>query len=222
MNKATVRRFLAGHNPVPPDHPVDPPTSERARALVEQIMTTTPSPRPEPASAAPIAPAPSPRARRRVVPLALAGAAAAGTLVVGLALGGISPFGSDPAPDQATGQAMELRLPSGNAASSCVMFDVSILAAMDVAFAGTVTATSERQVEIEVDRWYRGAPTPEPETVRLATPDPSSSAILDGVRFETGQRYLVTATRDGNVNGCGFSGLATPDLEKAFSQAFGS
>lgn len=213
MNDKALREFLARRNPVPPDHPVDPPTSERARALRERIMTTTPVP---------------PRATRRsVVPLALAGGAvAAGMLAVGLALGGIAPFGSDAVPGSqpsgAPAQALELRLPSTNAASSCVMFDVSILAGMDVAFGGTATQVEQRSVVLEVDRWYRGSPTPEPEVVRLATPDPSSSAILDGVRFEPGKRYLVTATRDGDVNGCGFSGPATADLQKAFSQAFGS
>ncbi len=37
--------------------------------------------------------------------------------------------------------------------------------------------------------------------------------------FRVGERYLVTAT-DGTVNGCGFSGPATPELERAFEEAF--
>jgi hypothetical protein len=46
-------------------------------------------------------------------------------------------------------------------------------------------------------------------------------ALEGGVEFADGQTYLVTAT-DGTVNGCGYSGLATPELQSAFDSAFGS
>jgi hypothetical protein len=39
------------------------------------------------------------------------------------------------------------------------------------------------------------------------------------VEVVDGQRYLLTAT-DGTVNGCGFIGPASPELEHAFAQAF--
>jgi hypothetical protein len=38
-------------------------------------------------------------------------------------------------------------------------------------------------------------------------------------RFVAGQRYLVTATNE-TVNGCGFSGPATAELDAAYSEAF--
>ena len=53
----------------------------------------------------------------------------------------------------------------------------------------------------------------------IAVPE-NNSAALDGVDFRTGERYLLSAT-DGTVLGCGLSGLATPDLERAFAEAFG-
>ena len=43
---------------------------------------------------------------------------------------------------------------------------------------------------------------------------------LDGVELVAGEEYLLTAT-DGVVNGCGFSGPSTPELEAAFDEAFG-
>jgi hypothetical protein len=39
------------------------------------------------------------------------------------------------------------------------------------------------------------------------------------VDFQQGERYLVTAT-GGNVNSCGCTTAATPDMEAAFERAF--
>ncbi len=87
---------------------------------------------------------------------------------------------------------------------------------MPVALAGTVTEVQPEQVTVDVDRWYRGG---DADVVTIAVQS-GNSVALDGVDFRQGERYLITAT-DGTVNGCGFSGPATPDLEQAFDQAFG-
>jgi len=100
--------------------------------------------------------------------------------------------------------------------SSCLPFDVATLAGMSPAFAGTVTSVDGGKVVLDVDRWYAGG---EAEQVLLSQPDATTSAALDGVTFEEGERYLVTAAQ-GTVNGCGYSGPATPELEAAFDQAF--
>ena len=100
---------------------------------------------------------------------------------------------------------------------SCVPFDVKTLGDMPVALAGTVTAADPGKVTLTVDHWYKGGNA---DQVTIAQPDPQSSVALDGVSFEEGKRYLLTAT-NGTVNGCGFSGAATPDLEKSYQQAFG-
>jgi hypothetical protein len=42
---------------------------------------------------------------------------------------------------------------------------------------------------------------------------------LDGVDFQQGKRYFVTAAQ-GTVNGCGYSGPASAELEQAFAEAF--
>jgi hypothetical protein len=116
------------------------------------------------------------------------------------------------------GEPLALLLPASDAASSCVPFDAGTLGGMPVAFAGTVTAADAAQVTLDVDRWFAGG---DAEQVRLAVPDGQTSAALDGVDFRAGERYLVTATDDGTVNGCGYSGPATADFEDAFDRAFG-
>jgi len=116
------------------------------------------------------------------------------------------------------GRASTLRLSAGSAdtLASCVGFDVAILREMPVAFAGTVTTITADAVTLDVDRWYKGG---EADLVSIDLPDGQSSVALDGVEFTSGSGYLVTAT-NGVVNGCGFSGEATPELEAAYAEAF--
>ena len=101
--------------------------------------------------------------------------------------------------------------------SSCLRFDVAILRDMPVAFAGTVTKLTDETVTLDVDRWYTGGTA---DRVTVSVPDTQTSIALDGVQFVDGKRYLLTAT-NGTVNGCGFSGPVTPELDQAYAQAFG-
>lgn len=87
---------------------------------------------------------------------------------------------------------------------------------MPVAFARTVSAITAEAVTLDVDHWYKGG---DADVVAVTRPDGQSSAALDGVDFQRGTRYLVTAT-GGVVNGCGYSGEATPEFEAAYRQAF--
>jgi hypothetical protein len=112
---------------------------------------------------------------------------------------------------------LDLALPPSDALASCIQFDVAFLRQMPVAFAGTATEVGGGRVVLAVDRWYRGG---DADRVVLSVPGEQTSVALDGVDFRDGGRYLVTAT-DGTVNGCGFSGPATPELEDAFARAFG-
>ncbi len=147
-------------------------------------------------------------------PLALA---AAGAVVLVLAAGAvIATSGDDPAPGAPDQTTLALSLPDDSVASSCVAFDVAFLREMPVAFSGTVTAISSEAVTLDVDRWYKGGSA---DLVAVRIPGQQTSAALDGVDFTEGQSYLVAAT-DGTVNGCGFSGPATPELEAAYGQAF--
>ena len=110
---------------------------------------------------------------------------------------------------------MTLKAPDSTVMSSCVAFDVAILRDMPVAFAGTVVETGSGTVTLDVDRWYKGGSA---ERVTIRTLDQVTVSV-EGVEFTAGNRYLVTAT-DGTVNGCGFSGPATSELERAFAEAF--
>lgn len=188
----------------PAGGPVDPATSSRAHELMEHAMTTTEL---SPPTAA------EPGRNRR--PLLLAAAAAVVALAVGttLALSG----GSTPAPARPAPTTVALSAPDGLGAASCAPFDVAVLRGMPVALSGTVVAVDPANATLDVDRWYRGGTS---DQVTIAIAAGQTSAALDGVDLVQGGRYLLTAT-DGTLNGCGFSGPATPELQKAYDEAFG-
>ena len=144
--------------------------------------------------------------------------AAAAVAVLVVAAGAVfATSGDDPTSQTAEPPTtLALALPDGSAMSSCVAFDVAILRDMPVAFAGTVTDVSDRAVTLDVDRWYKGGSA---DVVNVGLNPGQTSAALDGVEFTEGGRFLVTAT-DGAVNGCGFSGPASAELEGAFGEAF--
>lgn len=196
MSFDNLRDRLASANPNPPTEPVDPPDSERAQALLEEIVsTTTTAPNRGGVTAG----------RTRLV-----GAVAAALALVmgGAAL--IGNLGSSDVP-------LVLAANGADAMASCLPFDEAILAEMSPAFAGTVIGLTESVATIEVDRWYAGEPA---ETVELRY-TPGFEALIGTPAMEIGQRYLITAA-GGAVNGCGYSGIATPEYEAAFDRAFGN
>ena len=204
MSDDQLRSRLSRLDPAPAGSPVDPVTSLRASELMERAMQTTDTP-------APADELGSRRRRHRSLLLV-----AAAVVLVALVGGGLL-LGSDDAPiREEAPTTLALELPPSDVAASCIMFDVQILAAAEVALAATATAVEAERVTLDVDRWYRGGNA---DTVTIAVPGQDTSAALDGVDFRVGERYLVTAT-NGTVNGCGFSGPATPELERAFEEAF--
>jgi len=193
MTDDDLRNRLAASNPTPPSEPVDPITSGRARALMENIMTTTTSkPRVEPR-------------RYRLV-----GAVAAALVVV---MGGAAILGG---PGTA-GEPLVLAGPGGSPTAICMPFEVRTLGEMTPAFGGTVVELTDSLAILEVDRWFTGGDAASVEIEYT----PGFEALIGTPTLEVGQRYLITAT-DGVVNGCGYSGLATPEYEAAFEQAFGA
>lgn len=198
-----LRRMLSDLDPMS-GVPVEPVTSPQARHRLEQIMQSTHT---EPESnVVPL------RRRPRAI---LAAAASVAVLALGIGIG-VSQVGgsSDPAPTT-----MALKAPGGDPMMmSCLAFDPAALRTMQVAFGGTVTALDKSTVTIDVDRWFKGG---DADRVTVALPPGDiSPALIPGVDFVKGERFLVTAA-EGTVNGCGFSGPATVDYEKSFNEAFG-
>jgi hypothetical protein len=192
MTDGDLKNRLAASNPTPPSEPVDPITSDRARALMESIMTnTTTKPRVEPG-----------RVR-------LLGAVAAVLVVV---IGGAALLGPRPSADP-----LVLAGPGSDPAAMCLPFEVGTLGGMSPAFGGTVVELTDSVATLDVDRWFTGG---EAEIVQIEY-TPGFEALIGTPILEVGQRYLITAT-DGVVNGCGYSGVATPEYEAAFEQAFGA
>jgi len=145
----------------------------------------------------------------------LLAAAAAAALVLG-AGAVFATAGDDPTPKSGEPTTLALSLPDNTVAGSCIAFDVAFLRDMPVAFAGTVTAVSADTVTLDVDRWYKGGSA---DQVAVALASGQTSAALDGVDFAEGRSYLVAAA-NGTVNGCGFSGPASSELETAYAEAF--
>ncbi len=198
-----LREQIARLDPMPSTVPTDPVKSDRARTLLEAVMSTP--------VLADEAPTPSPRPTRRRWYAAVAGAAAVVVLATGAAAV-LANRGTDTATPP-----VALSLPATDPALSiCAPFDAAVLGTAELAFAGTVTATSAGAVTLDVDRWYRGGTA---DQVTIAVPE-GFTAALDGVDFATGQRYLVTASEQ-TVLGCGLSGPATPELEQGYAGAFG-
>lgn len=195
MNDDQLRKRLSASNPTPPSEPVDPIDSDRARALMEDIMSTeTNAPRME-------------RSRNKLV---AAVAAAVAVAVLGFGLAGGLGSGDAPAP-------LVLSAGGGDVMASCLPFDVDILKDMSPAFGGVVVELTDSVATIEVDRWFTGG---DAEIVEINY-TPGFEALIGTPSLEVGQRYLITAA-DGVVNGCGYSGVATPEYEAAFEQAFGA
>ena len=197
-----LRARLARLDPIG-DRPVEAASSPRAAEQMERAMQT-------------LDPLPTTPPRRTVRRLALAGGAALAAAAAVTA--GVLVWGGDdaaPAGDEPT--TLTLAMPPSGQFASCVPFEVQFLADMSPAFAGTAVEVGEEHVVLDVDRWYAGG---DADRVRLEAPGGAAAEALGyGVDFEEGQRYLVTAA-NGTVNGCGYSGPATPELEQAFDDAF--
>lgn len=192
-----LRQRLARLDPMPSAAPVDPWTSLRAHELMEHAMLTT--------EHTPSTPAPT---RWRLPALAAAAAVIVGIGAVAMLL---ERPGDVPAPKVTT---LALQAAGSDASMSCAPFSADVLAAMPVAFGGTVTAVASGVATLDVDRWFKGGTA---DNVTITTPAADSS--IDAPELVQGRRYLLTAA-DGALSSCGVGGEATPELEGLFEQAF--
>ena len=139
--------------------------------------------------------------------------AVAAVAVLGLALG-LNLSGDEP-PSPTAGTPIQLSLGQGPGLASCLPFDTAILADMPMAFEATAKRVDGESVNLEVDQWFVGGNAAE---VTLHA-ESGMQALIGGIDFVEGGRYLISAT-DGNVNYCGYSDVATPELRSAFDEAF--
>lgn len=135
-------------------------------------------------------------------------ASLAAALAIALAACSSAP-GTEPEPP------LELSAGGGDSMMSCLAFDPTVLAEMPLAFEGTASAVDGDRVTLDVDRWFKGG---ESDEVVLVAPQ-GLEALIGGISFQVGGQYLISAT-DGQVNYCGFSGEATPELRAGFESAF--
>jgi hypothetical protein len=211
MNDDELRNRLARLDPQA-DAPVDPITSPRAQDLLERSMTSTDTPS-NPLNDSPAGP---PSTRRPLAMVAAAAVAVAGITTAVLLTNDDSP--STPVAKKTT---LVLKAPGGAApggpiiSNSCIRFDVELLKAEPVAFAGTVTAIKPGSVTLDVSKWFKGGTA---DQVTVTTQD-NQTVALDGVEFEQGKDFLVSAN-EGTVVACGFSGPEDPTLRQAYEQAF--
>lgn len=145
-------------------------------------------------------------------------AAAALAAVASLGTVGLAVLGPDDEQPSAAPETLELTLPPSDVMSSCIQYSVDFLAQMPVAFAGTAETVGDGTVLLEVDRWYRGGSA---DVVELENPTGPMTSI-DGIEFAAGSRYLVTASEDGTVNGCGYTAVWSEPMAQDFASAFGS
>ena len=99
----------------------------------------------------------------------------------------------------------------------CMVPNARVLSQQTVAFEGVVESVDGNTVVLVPTTFYAGDRA---DRVEVAAPGEELTFLLGEVPFEEGGTYLVAAN-DGQVVLCGFSGPATPQLERLYSQAFG-
>ena len=148
--------------------------------------------------------------RPRRTPLVAAGVAAV------LAVGGgavlLSRGDDSPAPKGRS--VLVLKDPGGGAGASCVRLTQEVLAAHDLAFAGTVTSLTDTAATLDVTHWFKGGTADTVEITHDGAGRMSESLVL-----EQGKKYLI-ATSGEALSLCSGSGEDTPELRQLFDAAF--
>lgn len=202
MTDDDLRARLRGADPAIGLAPLSP---ARVTRLLEDSMTNDLDTS-RTAVAAP-APAPPRRTARRFAVAAAGLVLIAGAVATGVALR--SPDAPAPGPRAHI-------VVAGGGAAKCAPPRATSLAAASLAFAGTVQRVAAGTAVLTVTHLYAGAPA---EVVEVAQGDGNSEALIGASVFEPGRAYLVAAI-DGQAMVCGYSGLATPELQALYDAAF--
>lgn len=116
-------------------------------------------------------------------------------------------------------EGVSLRLTVAPTASGrCLMPTPKLLADKPLAFAGRVLGVAGGTATLRPTTVYAGTPGDEVTVTAAVAPDTGGTPQSDP-SFVAGEDYLVVAD-GGQVVGCGFSGPATPDLQRLYDEAF--
>lgn len=153
------------------------------------------------------------RQRRLGLTIGLAGVAAAAAV----ALVVFGPRFGAPAPSPSVGG---IGGGAGGGMSTCIRFDLEILAQQEFAFDGTVTGIDGESATFDVGTWYRGSGDP---SVTLTQVGQGDGAVMEGilVDFQVGNRYLVSGA-GGIITGCGYSQAWDASTAADWATVFGS
>jgi hypothetical protein len=168
-------------------------------------------------------------ALRRRGPLTWVVAAVAVLLIAGGAVfalvraGGSGGSGDTPVAGPAgspttTATTTELTAPAARGTARCLPPNARTLRGQDVALDATATEVTGREVTLVPNRFYAGDRS---DVVVVRAAPAELSALVGGVRFQRGERYLVSAT-DGEVSVCGLSAPWSQPLADLYAEAFGS
>lgn len=111
----------------------------------------------------------------------------------------------------------QLRAPAAAGFGRCMVPTAEVLANQETAFAGTVDEITDGTVTLTPTTYYAGE---QADKVEVAASTPEMTALIGAVDFKVGETYLVSAN-GGQVTVCGFSGAATPQLQRLYDDAFG-
>ena len=195
-----LREQLRGADPA---RSLPPLSEESVSVLANRIMDEVPPPsRLEP-----------PSRGRRVGLLAaatgLAAAVVAGVLVT-LSSGAEPGVQADPPLTE------RVVLGDSGIESKCATPDPAELRTVDVAVEATVRSISDGVVALAVSHVWAGPPV---DVLEVEQTSGASESLLGGTSFAEGETYLVAAA-DGQVRGCGYSGVASAELRGLYDEAF--
>jgi hypothetical protein len=214
-----LRALLRGGDPAGSLSPADPAA---LASLLEDIMSADLDVRPESDEGSR---ATGTHGRNRITWLVAAAAVAA------IAAGGgfaISSLGGDDADPPVAGSKPSVSVADPNAPAAgttelsvapqqgkCREATPEILAQYPQAFQGTVTAVEGDTVTLQATTVLNGEVS---ETVQVTAPPEVFDAMINTVKFEVGEDYLVAAY-DGQVSMC-YTGSAAGQLRSPFDKAF--
>ncbi|MFC0623178.1 hypothetical protein [Kribbella deserti] len=143
---------------------------------------------------------------------------AAAAAVALLAIAGFGGFAvlSNKEPVFVSKSTLALTVAPADAAASCMVRDVNILAQGELALDATAIEVGANKVTLQVGRWYKGGNA---DLVEVISATGSETINNAGVVFNPGERYLITAS-GGVVRNCDLSAAWTPELAAMYERAF--